>query len=261
MTESTKDNNPKNEPVVSYDGYDYSDFWKGRDYEDQADKIAVSRLFSLVKGPHHKFIDVGAGKGRMAPLYENTWDKFVLFDSSRQQLEIAEKDIIHPDKAEFVVGTLEKMPFPDASFNAALCLRAFHYVVDAAAVVKEIGRILKPEGYLILEIPNKLHFKNRLGALLGKNSQNIFSADPINIATKGDSIFLNHNPKTILKLLEANNLRVIETLSVSNFRSGFLKKALPISALLKLEKLTQKVLAPLWFGPSSYFLVRKSKLS
>jgi ubiquinone/menaquinone biosynthesis C-methylase UbiE len=241
----------------SYEGYNYLDFWKGRDYENDADKMAVSRLLSMIKGPREKLIDIGAGMGRISPLYETDWDEFVLLDTSKDQIDAAKKNIIHQKKAKFIVGMVESIPFPDLSFNTIVCIRTFHYVADTTATIKEISRILKPGGYVILEIPNKLHFKNRFDAILGKNSSSIFSANPINITTKDSGLFLNHNPKTILKLLKSNNFSVIEVLSVSNFRSNFIKKNFPTSFLMKLEKLTQKALAPMWFGPSIYFLARK----
>ena len=53
-----------------YDTYDYASFWAGRDYEKQADALAVLRLLALIKGPRKKIIDVGVGIGRMVPLYE-----------------------------------------------------------------------------------------------------------------------------------------------------------------------------------------------
>ena len=242
---------------ISYDDYDYSEFWKGRDYEDRSDKIAIARLFRAIPVTRNKLIDIGAGRGRLVPLYEAAWREFVLLDSSQRQIDEARNNIADPKKATLFVGTAEAIQFPDATFDTALCTRVFHYLPDPTKVVREMARILKPDGYLVLEIPNKLHFKNRLKALFGNDRNAAFSPDPISRAKEFDTVFVNHNPKTIQKLLEFNNFQVIEILSVSNFRSAFLKKILPVSFLVMLEKFLQKPLASFWFGPSIYFLARK----
>ncbi len=242
---------------VSYENYDYSFFWRGRDYENEADKIAVARLFSKIRGPRESLVDLGAGIGRMTPLYEKEWDELVLLDSSEQQIGQAKKNVSRGERIKFIRGTVQDIPSGDSIFDAALCVRTFHYVADAAGTVSEIKRILKPGGYLLLEIPNKLHFKNRFSSFFGSKREMLASANPINLAAAGNTTFLNHNPKTILKILRTHGFRSVSTLSVSNFRSGLLKKTLPLSLLLWLEKHSQRILAPLWFGPSIYFLVRK----
>ncbi len=257
MSDINDPNNPKYRFLVSYDGYDYSQFWKGRAYEDQADKIAVSRLLSNIKGPRDAFIDIGAGRGRILPIYATQWKKIVLVDSSKHQLEEAKRSNTFNDTVDFIVATTEHIPFPAASFDAALCIRVFHYIFDPTNTIKEVGRILKPGGSLILEIPNKLHFKNRIKALLGINWREIFSAKPISKTTEGTMVFVNHHPKTILLLLKAHHFEVNEILSVSNFRFSFLKKILPFSVLGILERMAQKPLATVWFGPSIYFLAKK----
>ncbi len=251
---------------VSYDSYEYSDFWKGRDYEDQSDKIAVSKLLSMINGSHEKIIDIGAGMGRMALLYEKKWNEFVLFDFSKHQINearenIEREDIFDSKKAQYAVGAIESIPFPNASFDTALCVRTFHYVFYAGIAIGEISRILKPEGYFILEIPNKLHFKNRALSILRRrrDASTIFSRDPINIAVKDNVNFLNHNPKTIIEILKSNNFEIVKVLSASNFRFPLIKRIFPIELIVKFEKITQEILASFYFGPSIYFLAKKSK--
>lgn len=242
-----------------YDGYNYLDFWLGRQYEDEADKMAVSRLLSLVPGVSRKLIDVGAGIGRMVSLYEEKCEQFILLDSSAHQL--AEAKNIRPlnPKGSTLIGDGENIPLPNGSLDTALCVRVFHHLQDPTKIVQEINRILEVGGYLILEIPNKLHFKNRINGYLGKIDWDILSETPINRAVNHENVtFVNHHPQTIIDLLKSNGFEILEILSVSNFRSSFLKKILPTSLLIFLEKLSQNPLARFWFGPSLYFLARKT---
>jgi hypothetical protein len=70
--------------------------------------------------------------------------------------------------------------------------------------------------------------------------------------------FVNHNPYTVIRQLEHAGLEVASTLSVSNLRSVRLKKMLPREIMLGAEKMVQRPLAYVYFGPSIFFLVRKA---
>jgi ubiquinone/menaquinone biosynthesis C-methylase UbiE len=241
-----------------YNTYDYAVFWKGRDFEDRADRIAISRFIKKIPPPHREIIDVGGGMGRIAPLYEKRWDHAVILDPSRTQLAVAKKNVEHPEKIDFVEGLAESIPLPAASCDTAICVRTFHYVEDPRRAVREIGRILVPGGYLILEIPNKVHMKARIKALFSK--QTVPLHDSVSRSKDNhDILFLNHHPAAIQDILLTEWFEIVDTLSVSNFRSPLLKKMIPIRILLFFEKLLQHPLARLRFGPSIYFLARKKK--
>jgi len=68
---------------------------------------------------------------------------------------------------------------------------------------------------------------------------------------------VNHNPKTVIKQLAKAGLKVDATLSVSNLRSTTLKKVIPREIMLGAERVMQKPLASVYFGPSIFFLVSK----
>jgi ubiquinone/menaquinone biosynthesis C-methylase UbiE len=239
-----------------YNTYDYSAFWKGRVYEDRADRIAVQRLMKRIPPPHRNIVDIGGGIGRLASLYEERWEHAAILDPSHTQLAVAKKNVAHPDRVDFVEGSVESIPLPPGSCDTALCVRTFHYVESPRRAIKEIWRILTPGGYLILEIPNKIHFEARLEALVSGRS--IDSRDSISRSTEyKDILFLNHHPQAIQDILLTEWFDVVEVLSVSNFRSRFFKRITPLRILLFFEKLLQRPLARFWFGPSIYFLARK----
>lgn len=51
-----------------------------------------------------------------------------------------------------VVST-EFLPFPDASFDLCLCTQAFYFVEDAVHAEKELARVTRPGGHVLLTIP------------------------------------------------------------------------------------------------------------
>lgn len=52
-----------------------------------------------------------------------------------------------------VHGDLTELPFPDASFDAILCLHVLDYVADDARAMRELRRVLAPGGFAVIQIP------------------------------------------------------------------------------------------------------------
>jgi hypothetical protein len=135
-----------------------------------------------------------------------------------------------------------------------------HHLPDPSAEFAEIQRVLSKNGYFILEVANFAHARNRLKYFLkGKR----LPTEPVDIRSKKNRraeeiAFVNHNPKTVIRQLAHAGLRVEKVLSVSNLRSPGLKKFLPESVMLAVEKAVQPVLAKSFFGPSTFLLVRKA---
>ena len=50
----------------------------------------------------------------------------------------------------FINADSEHLPFPDASFDLLTCSHSFHHYPHQAAVVREMHRVLRPNGRLIL---------------------------------------------------------------------------------------------------------------
>ncbi len=196
--------------------------------------------------------DMGGGTGRIVELYSPRATSTTIVDPSKEQLVHAEKAATDKNKATYLIGTVEKLPFPDRTFDTAVCVRVFHYVKDPWKAIRETYRVLKPGGYLILEIPNKRHFKNRV-----KNSFGVVRHRPIDTTIVSDDMFVNHDPDEIALILTTVGFNIVEKRSVSNFRSAFLKKILLLSLLLAMERMLQRPLSTVCFGPSIYFLARK----
>ena len=59
---------------------------------------------------------------------------------------------------EHVVHSLNdnpKLPYPDASFDVALCTVSVQYLLDPAAVFAEVRRVLRPGGQFIVSFSNR----------------------------------------------------------------------------------------------------------
>jgi len=59
-------------------------------------------------------------------------------------------------EATFVHGFAEALPFPDASFDAIVCVNVLEHVREHEATIREMMRVLRPGGRLYLDGPNRL---------------------------------------------------------------------------------------------------------
>lgn len=239
--------------------HNYRDYWEGRDYEDAAERMAFKHL---LEGKHFRHaVDVGGGYGRLCIFLEDYADKVTLAEPSQQQLNIA-KDYLknHPEinRKLMQAGDLK---FPDKSVDLITTVRIWHHIPDPATEFGEIARVLSDDGYFVMEFANYTHFRNRVKFILkGKR----FPVYPVDIRSKSNRNdnelpFVNHNPKTIMKQLAHAGLRIESVLSVSNLRSTAVKRVVPKSVMLSVERVMQKPLASIYFGPSIFFLIRKAK--
>jgi len=85
-----------------------------------------------------------------------------------------------------------------------------------------------------------------------KMDNGYFSHEPISVASK-NVMFFNFHPKYVSGLLEQAGFKVTKKLSVSNFRSPFLKRYIPEGLLNMTENLAQEPLARFNFGPSLFY--------
>lgn len=74
----------------------------------------------------------------------------------------------------------EKLPFPDGSFDAVVCLSALLYFNDPNAGLEEMRRVLKPGGRLIVRTVNRLNYYTAAtGRRLDPASKQLYSPDEL----------------------------------------------------------------------------------
>lgn len=73
--------------------------------------------------------------------------------------EFAAQDILIRDVSDGI-------PFPDASYDHVFCIEVLEHVPDPFGALTEIRRVLKPDGVLVLSVPNPYHVKELIWNLL-----------------------------------------------------------------------------------------------
>ena len=245
-----------------YDTYDYPSYWKEREYEHNSETIAIKSFLNKIP-KIQTLIELGAGYGRLTPSYIFRAKKIILVDSSLKLIKIARENIKNK-KVIFIQSRIENVgkKIKKESCDLVVLVRVLHHIEDVNLVFSIINQILKHGGYFILEFANKRNLKATIRNFIKGDFTFPLEIFPKDLRCKknikkGTIPFKNYHPDSIKKLLAENKFKIIEVLSVSNFRSPFLKRILSLNTCLYLEKFLQKPLARFYFGPSIFILAKK----
>jgi len=95
-------------------------------------------------------VDLGSGTGRFTPALADAFGGPLYgvepADGMRQAAEAGSR---HP-QVSYLAGRAEAIPLPDAAADFVLMFLSWHHVTDKPSAVREIARVLKPAGRLIL---------------------------------------------------------------------------------------------------------------
>ena len=96
-----------------------------------------------------RLLDLGCGTGG-ASLVLHRYGDAVAFDRAEGAFALA------PDRPykHRVIGAADRgLPFSDGAFDAAVALDVLEHLDDDAAAVRELGRVVRPGGFLITFVP------------------------------------------------------------------------------------------------------------
>jgi len=116
-----------------------------------------ARICELVREqlPCEAFLDAGCGDGRyLAALAAELPARRAGVDLSERILETARQRV----DADFRQASLEALPFGDAEFDVVLCSQVIEHVLDADAAVRELARVLRPGGALVISTDNERNY-------------------------------------------------------------------------------------------------------
>jgi ubiquinone/menaquinone biosynthesis C-methylase UbiE len=135
----------------------YDDIKKfSQDYDNQ---FLAHPLMQAVS-PHRSplVLDVATGTARL-PLALLRHSKFqgrvIGVDLSRRMLRKAAQKVGGEPRVSLIWSPAEKLPFPDDCFDVVTCLEALEFMASSEKVLKEMARVLRPGGVLL--VTNRIH--------------------------------------------------------------------------------------------------------
>ncbi len=231
----------------NYEGSDYrTAFWQSqnRDYEDLAERIALTRLLPP-RG--ERIIDIGGGFGRLVDLYHG-YTQVILLDYSRSLLEEARQRLGNDGRIKFVAASLYSMPFADGTFPTTVMVRVLHHQTDPLAALRAVRRVTQPGGTFVLEYANKRNIKAILRYALGRQAASPFSREAWEFAP----LNFNFHPDQVESDLKQAGFLIEDTLAVSHLRLALLKRIIPAHTLAAMDGWLQRPTAALKLSPSVF---------
>ena len=148
--------------------------WDETRRPDEDEQLArVVTLSDVRKG--QGILDVGTGTGVLIPhllRWLGPTGRIVAVDISPEMLCKAEAKGF-PEIVSFRRVDVHDLPFPDCSFDRVICNAAFPHFDDRRLSLREMRRVLRPGGYLVISHPigraavNALH--SEVGGRVGED--------------------------------------------------------------------------------------------
>src|SRR5688500_14625341 len=104
-----------------------------------------------------EILEVGCSFGQMTFLLAERFSHVTAVDLSADAVALTRRRAEHYDVHNVRVETAdaERLPFPDASYDAAFSWSVLRYVPDPQQALAEMFRVLRPGGRLAVDFPNK----------------------------------------------------------------------------------------------------------
>jgi SAM-dependent methyltransferase len=151
-------------------------------------------------------LDVGCGRGDLWSYIGDRFDRYVGVDAARYDGFPADGEFLKADLEDY------RVPLPDGVADVVVAVETIEHLENPRAFCRELVRLAKPGGWVVVTTPNQLSLLSKL-TLLTKNQFNAFQETP------------GLYPAHLTALLECDLRRIatechLELLSVDHTRSG-----------------------------------------
>jgi len=166
-------------------------------------ECAVQLAFIKLKSDGNlKVVDLGCGDGTFLKLLEKKFPSLKTFGADILPEVVEIKKFL---RAEIKIADLRNSGFPDNFFDIVFCLDTLEHFENLELPVREIKRVLKNDGLLVLSMPTE-NFFYKLGRLFLKGTIS---------STKGPCSSPHfHGAEKIEKFLCYNNFETVKKISL-----------------------------------------------
>jgi SAM-dependent methyltransferase len=130
--------------------------------------LPILSYFKIKPKQYWKVLDLGCGTGHDMMFFKKRYGCRVYgIDISRESIKIAKKTF---GKINVIRADIRFLPFKMNSFDFVISYGTIEHVENTEKVIKEVVKVLKPNGYFIFSVPNKFsifHFKKIIKKKLG----------------------------------------------------------------------------------------------
>ncbi len=189
-----------------------------------------------------RVLDIGCGNGYMLFRLIDKYNELYGIDIAPSMIKeanetVATKYLNLPNRFYFYEGNLDRrIGFESNFFDTIICLAVLEHIYDIYPLVKELYRVLKSGGHVIVEVPNIAYLKYRIKLFLGYLP---ITSSPYNWEEIGwDGGHIHYfTLKKLCELLESQGFKIIKKSGsgflapLRNWWSSFLTGDLIIKAI------------------------------
>lgn len=132
------------------------DAWFATPIGQAIDSAEAAAIFDLAKPTRgERALDAGCGTGNYTVRLVDAKLAVTALDIDSAMLDVARAK---SPEAVFVTGDVEKLPFSDGEFDLTVCVTVLCFVRDPHAAVRELARVTRPGGRIVLGELNRWSF-------------------------------------------------------------------------------------------------------
>ncbi len=178
-------------------------------------------LHMLDVQPEETVLDAGCGLGYFLLKLKGSGAVLHGIDTSPESVSYVKKHITPHAKT----GSVEQIPYPDNTFDKVLFCEVIEHVADDAKVLREIRRVLKPGGRVVISTPSLKGFRAtaKLKQLGHHHGGEFHYRD-------------GYMPEDLERILEGNGYRVVETRQAMFLLSELVMEMTKVVFLLKRKR-------------------------
>lgn len=175
----------------------------------------------LQAGSQDIVLDIACASGRQLFQIQSKIKEGYGLDISQKFIDKAEeyRQKKNYTNLHFGLGLIEQIPFADNYFDKIICAEVLEHVFDKDIALKEVCRVLKPSGILVISVPNMNADATWWGRFLRKIGKRKFVSlehfSQSELRKHGDSHVREFDKNNLSQWLGANGFEVLYIKSVS----------------------------------------------
>ena len=163
----------------------------------------IEKLLQYVEiKEEQNLLEVGCGVGAVSEYMAEKYQLNVTgTDVDPEQIQTALKDKDDSRNIRFLEADAAKLPFEDDEFDMVMFYMVMHHIANWLDALREMSRVLKPKGYLIMGDIIYSGFSAKIGRLF-KHSYGIMTVKDLNAFTEANDLSTIHTSLSKLPLMK-----------------------------------------------------------
>lgn len=140
-------------PANDWSGERLETFIKGEAMLEHLHRYAIALSFARGK----VVLDIACGEGYGSNLLADIAKSVTAVDIEQHVIERASKKYT-AENIQFITGSVQEIPLADSLFDMVVCYETIEHVDQHDKVMRELKRVLKPGGIILISTPDKTQY-------------------------------------------------------------------------------------------------------